>query len=108
MELWQALSRLERHYGDGASSTELSGDVEKTKEESGGEWRQRRLYSEAKKHGEAMQQPSHASAKSEVATGATGNRWKLAVGEVSPAGTVPTNYRIATRSIFQITLNFVW
>ena len=53
-----------------------------------------------------MQQPSHANAKPEMATGVIGSRWKLAVGEVSPAGTVPTNYRIATRLISQITLKF--
>ena len=81
---------------------------EKQRRGNGEERRRRRLYSVAKKHGEATQQPSHASAKSEVATGATGNRWKLAVGEVSPAGTVPTNYRIATRLISQITFKFVW
>ena len=66
------------------------------------------LYSAAKNHGEAMQQPSHASAKPKVATGTLGSRWKLADGEVSPAGTVPTNYRIATRLISQITPKFVW
>ena len=42
-----------------------------------------RLYSAAKKHGEAMQQPSHASAKPDVATGTPGRRWKIADGEVS-------------------------
>ena len=67
-----------------------------------------RLYSAAKNHGEAMQQPSHASAKPEMAMGAPRSRWKLADGEVSPAGTVPTNYRIATRLISQITPKFVW
>ena len=81
---------------------------EKQRRGNGGERRRRWLYSIAKKHGEATPQPSHASAKPEVATGATRSRWKLAVGEVSPAGTVPTNYRIATRLISQITLKFIW
>ena len=72
------------------------------------ERRWRKLYSAAKKQGEAMQQPSHASAKPEVATGATRRRWKLAVGEVSPAGTVQGNYRIATHLISQIAFKIVW
>ena len=81
---------------------------EKQRRGNGGERRWCRLYSVAKKHREATQQPSHASAKPEVATGATGSQWKLTVGEVSPAGTVPTNYRIATRLISQITFKIVW
>ena len=81
---------------------------EKQRRGNRGERRRRRLYSTAKKHGEATQQPSHASVKPEVATGATESRWKLADGEVSPAGTVQGNYRIATRLISQITFKFVW
>ena len=101
-ETGRALRR--RHELDGAERRRW----EKQRRGNGGERRRRRLYSVAKKHREATQQPSHASAKPEVATGATGRRWKLAVGEVSPAGTVPTNYRIATRLISQITLKFIW
>ena len=61
------------------------------------------LYNAAKEHGDDTQQLSHASAKLKVTTGAPGSRWKLADGEVSPAGTVPTNYRIVIRLISQIT-----
>ena len=109
MELWHALQRLGGCYGDGASSSELSDDDGKNRgEENGGEQRWRRLYSAAKKHGEATQQPSHASAKPKVATGAPGSQWKLADGEVSPAGTVPNIYRIAICFNSQITPKFVW
>ena len=101
-ETGRALRR--RHELDGAERRRW----EKQRRGNGGERRRRWLYSIAKKHGEATPQPSHASAKPEVATGATRSRWKLAVGEVSPAGTVPTNYRIVTRLIPQITPNFVW
>ena len=49
-----------------------------------------------------------ASAKPEMATGVPGRRRKLTDGEVSPAGTVLGNYRIATRFKSQITPKFVW
>ena len=55
-----------------------------------------------------MQQLLHASAKLEVATGATGMPWKLAIGEMSPEDTVHNIYRIATRLISQITPEFAW
>ena len=75
------MRRLGGRYGDGTSSSKL-GDADGKNR---GRKRRRtatasQLYSAAKKHGEATQQPSHASAKPEVATGATGSRWKLAVG----------------------------
>ena len=50
----------------------------------------------------------HASAKPNVATSVPGTPRKVADGEVSPAGTVPNNYRIATRLIAQITPKFIW
>ena len=59
-------------------------------------------------HGDDAQQLLHASAKPEVATGATGTRWKITNGEVSPAGTVHGNYRITTSLKSQITPKFVW
>ena len=40
--------------------------------------------------------------------GARRSQWKLTDGESLPACTVQANYRIATRSISQITLKFVW
>ena len=40
-----------------------------------------RLYSVAKEHGDDTQQPPHASAKQEVATGALGSWWELTDGE---------------------------
>ena len=82
-----------------------TGKAEKKKER-----RRRRpgLYSAAKKQGDDTQQPTHASAKPEKATGATGSQKKVAGGEVSPAGTVEGNYRIATRLISQITPKFAW
>ena len=101
--------RQRKVYGDGTSSSEL-GDADgknrgrKRRRTATTSW----LYSAAKKHEEATQQPSHASAKPKMATGAPGIRWKLTDGEVSPAGIVPTNYRIATRLISQITPKFVW
>ena len=67
-----------------------------------------RLYSVAKEHGDATQQPPHASVKQEVATGAPGSRWKLTDGESCPAFTVQAIYRNATRFISQITLKIVW
>ena len=59
-------------------------------------------------HGDDVQHLLHASAKPEVATGATGTRWKITDGEVSPAGTVLGNYRIATRFKSQITPKIAW
>ena len=67
-----------------------------------------RLYSTAKEHGDDTQQPPHASAKQEVATGMPRSRWKLTDGESWPAFTVQAIYRNATRFISQITLKFVW
>ena len=67
-----------------------------------------RLYSRTKEHGDGTQQLPHASVKQEVATGAPGSRQKLTDGESLPACTIQANYRIATRSISQITLKFVW
>ena len=75
--------RQRKVYGDGMSSSKL-GDADGKNR---GRKRRRtttasQLYSAAKNHGEAMQQPSHASAKPKVATGAPGSRWKLVDGEV--------------------------
>ena len=50
----------------------------------------------------------HASAKPKMATSTPRTPKKVAGGEVSPAGTVHRNYRIATRLISQITPKFVW
>ena len=78
------------------------------------EWKRMRtttaswLYSAAKEHGDDTQQPSHASAKPEMATGAPGRRWKLTDGESWPAFTVQAIYQNATCFISQITLKFVW
>ena len=49
-----------------------------------------------------------ASAKPKMATSAPGNQKKVAGGEVSPAGTVHRNYRIATRLEPQFTPKFMW
>ena len=84
------------------------GATAKTGEKKRKERRRCELNRAARKQGEAMQQPSHASAKPEVATGATGSRRKVADGEVSPEDTVHRNYRIATRLFSQITPKFVW
>ena len=49
----------------------------------------------------------HAIAKPKMATSAPGNQKKVAVGEVSPVGTVHRNYRIATLFESQITPKFM-
>ena len=90
-----------RHELDGAEQRRR----EKQRKGNGGERRWRRLYSAAKKHGEATQQPSPTSLKPEMATGTTGSRRKLTDGEVSPAGTVHYIYRIATRLISKLLPN---
>ena len=76
--------------------------------ENGEERRLLRLYSAAKNQVEATQEPSRASMESEMATDATGTPKKITDGEVSPAGTVHRNYRIATHFESQITPKFVW
>ena len=48
------------------------------------------------------------SVKPKMATSAPGNQKKVTGGEVSPAGTVHRNYRIATRFETQITPKFMW
>ena len=96
-------------YGDGTSSTEQRRRRRKKQgSRNGEERRRRRPYSAAQKREETTQQPSPASVKPEMATGAPGRRRKLTDGEVSLAGTVPGNYQIATRFKSQITPKIAW
>jgi len=103
------LLRKERHYGDGTGSTEQR---RRCQEKQGRRnWDERRRhwpYSAAQKQGEATQESSRASVEPKTATSAPGNQKKAAGGEVSPAGTVHRNYRIATRFESQITPKFMW
>ena len=85
------------------------GSTGKAEEESGGERRQRLGFKT--RPGRTKKPRSSlllASAKPKVATSAPGSQKKLAVGEVSPTGTIHNIYRIATRLISQITPKFVW
>ena len=81
-----------------------TGKAEERKRE---ERRRHKLCRAARKRGDDMQQLAHASAKPEKAMGATGSQKKVAGGEVSPAGTVHQNYRIATHFESQITPKFI-
>ena len=95
-------------YGDGASSTEQHGGDGK---------KQRKKAEENGDVGGFKMRPGRtkkprssllASAKPKMATSAPGNQKKVAGGEVSPAGTVHQNYRIATRLESQITPKLMW
>ena len=99
---WKALRR--RH----SSTEQRRRRREKQSRENGEERRLLRLYSAAKNQVEATQEPSHASAEPEMATGTIGTPKKITDGEVSPVGTVQGNYQIATLSISQITPKFAW
>ena len=96
-------------YGDGTSLT--------------GQWRRRREKQRRRtvKNGDgegliawlrSKRKPRssllHASTKPKMATNAPGNQKKVAGGEVSAAGTVQRNYRIATRIESKITPKFMW
>ena len=88
-ELWQALPGLGMHYSDGASSLELGGDDGKTEKRKERQRRRPSLYRVAKKQGNDMQPPAHASVKPEKATGVPRSQRKLAGGDSCPMALFP-------------------
>jgi len=68
-----SLAATVKHYGDGAGTTEMIGDVGKKqrKEKEQRRWRLG-LYNAVKAHGDDTQQLLHASATSKAATATTG------------------------------------
>jgi len=69
-----SLAATVKHYGDGAGTTEMIGDVGKKKQRKEKERRRWRLglYNAVKAHGDDTQQLLHASATSKAATATTG------------------------------------
>ena len=108
VELWQALPRIGRRYGDGKSSTELWWWLrEKQSKETGTNDGDAGLITWLRSKKKPPHGLHHASAKLRTATRAPGTEKKAAGDEVASVATVHQNSQIATRFKTQITPKFM-